>query len=483
MKNFMDRSFTRIIFAAFFALIATELSAATRYVDSSATGSNNGSSWANAWTTLSAVSASPGDIVYISGGPSGSTRTYAVPSVGYWNLPSGTSSAWITYQIAQDSAHNGTAIFTAGLYQLLSGPSYFTFSGDAGDGAMHFRLSGFSNKDVISNINHFHFEYVDGSGGVGAIGSIGNGSENNVEINNCYFNVVDLGADHGIYAAFAGSSPSDNKIHHNTILIPHIGPGTGADGIQGAGSGYSIYNNTIRGYTAAYTGGQHQDGYQSTGGSSIRIYNNAFIDCSNYAIYGDAYFAGFSDFYVYNNIIAYEDSALLAGTPGGIIFGVDGGYVGPSPCTFTNVVLANNVICDYQNNGGVALSNITSRSSSFVNCKIENNLLVNNAGGIRNEGNSTTTIAKNVEITSTAAPSMITKYVKFGGRSNDYTPLPSANSLIGTGANLSSYFSTDISGLLRIASGNWDIGIANSGGTSTVTAQAPSNAKISIVTQ
>lgn len=157
--------------------------------------------------------------------------------------------------------------------------------------------------------------------------------------------------------------------------------------------------------------------------------------------------------------------------------------MGPSPCTFTNVVLANNVICDYQNNGGVALSNITSRSSSFVNCKIENNLLVNNAGGIRNEGNSTTTIAKNVEITSTAAPSMITKYVKFGGRSNDYTPLPSANSLIGTGANLSSYFSTDISGLLRIASGNWDIGIANSGGTSTVTAQAPSNAKISIVTQ
>lgn len=481
----MDRSFSRIVFAAFFALIVTKVSATTRYVDSSATGSNNGSSWANAWTTLSAVSASAGDIVYISGGPSGSTRTYAVPSVGYWNLPSGTASSWITYQIGQDSAHNGTAIFSAGQYQLLSGPSYFTFSGNAGDGAMHFKLSGFATKEVISNINHFHFEYVDGSAGIASIGSIGGGSENNVEINNCYFNVVDMGADHGIYFSFAGSSPSDNKFHDNTLLVPHVGPGTGADGIQGSGNGYSIYNNTIRGYNAAYTGGQHQDGYQSTGNAAnVRIYGNTFVDCSNYAIYGDAYFGGFTDFYVYNNLIVFEDSNLLTGTPGGIIFGVDGGYNGGGACTFTRVVLANNVISDYQNNGGVALSNVTSNhTSAFVNCIIENNLLVNSANGIRHEGNSTTTIANNVEITSSAAASMLTKYVKLGGRSNNYTPLASATSLIGAGANLSAYFTTDISGALRTATGNWDIGAGNSGIISQGTTNAPTNAKISISTQ
>lgn len=423
--------------------------AATKYVDSGASGSGTGADWTNAYTTLASVSASPGDTVYISGGPSGSTRTYAVPaSPGYWNAPSGNSGAWITYQIGQDSAHNGTAIFTASTYQLLSGPSYFTFSGKVGDGSdglMHFQLSGFATKEVISNVNHFHFEYVDStSSGVAAIGSIGGGSLNNVEINNCYMKMVDLAGDHLLYSAFAGSAVTDNKIHHNTFLFPHVGPGTGADGIQGSGTGYSIYNNTFRGYNATYTAGQHQDGFQATSGSNIAIYNNEFVDCSNYAVYGDAYYGPFTDLYIYNNVARYEDSAMIVNTPtptpGGFIVGVDGQWNTQNPgvtCVFTRVWLLNNTVVDYGANGGVAISNVRPdlNTASFVSCRIQNNLLINTPGGVRNENNTTTTISNNVEISAANAATHLTSYSTYSA-SNSLHLTAAATTAIHAGVNL-----------------------------------------------
>jgi hypothetical protein len=78
------------------------------YVNSTAAGSNNGTSWTNAWTSFASISwgsIGAGDILYISGGTT--SRTYnALLTIG----SSGTAGKPITITGAVDSGHNGTVI-------------------------------------------------------------------------------------------------------------------------------------------------------------------------------------------------------------------------------------------------------------------------------------------------------------------------------------------------------------------------------------
>jgi hypothetical protein len=245
-----------------------------------------------------------------------------------------------------------------------------------------------------------------------------------------------------------GTTWDQNLICTNTIYCPHLSSNAnGADFFQLGGGGYSFYGNTLVGYSMNYTGNQHQDGWQGLGDNYIKFAGNTFVNIENFAVFGDAYYGGFSHVWVYNNV--------FIGCVGPV-FGTDGGYNGPSPCTFNDIVIANNV-CDYGDTGNpIALNNVTSFATTFTACIVVNNTIINGSG-IATQGNSTSTLIDNAVVSRTQATADFARY-STGTTNSDFHLLAAATSLIGHGANESGYFTTDKDGHARPATGNWDIG-------------------------
>jgi hypothetical protein len=469
-------------FVLIFSLMLISGNAATWYVDSTATGSHNGTSWINAWTNVTEVTGiSAGDFIYISGGTSGSTNTYNI-SGSDWSPIAGNSSAVVTYQIGQDSSHNGTALFIGNNSGVMfNATSYVTILGSDGDGRQHFCVSNIpipcfyesSNPLVNLRIAYINFQHILGPTS-GSLDLMYMANVKGFEFDHNYVYYSNPGGNSFAYIVVSGSGYNDSLVHDNTIYLPSGNGGYGSDGIESGGStGLSIYNNTIESYTTSYTYTQHQDAFQDTGGSSyIKIYGNSFINMGNSGVFLDGYFGGFSNCEIYNNLIYMNIPVTGSWYPRGMDIIADAAAVaGPLP--FVNIIAANNTFANFTTLYAMSFyPPPTGVGATYVNCIAANNIAYNGNSGFDFTGQSGFTATDNIYTSGSVGFVNTLTY--------DFHLTALATLFTGKGANESSYFTIDKDGNFRPATGAWDVGAyaytTNSSGT--VAPPAPSGLQI-----
>jgi hypothetical protein len=198
-----------IIFLTIFAAVfIVKADAASWYVDNDASGSNNGTSWANAWTALRNVvwgsgGVKAGDTLFISGGTT--SKTYDITSTEYLGIGASGSSLSnpITIRIGQDASHNGVAILDgnnsyAGHIRFYN-RNFITIDGEY-NGARHIKLyngstAGGNNSLIDANtINGIKIRYLElekGDNGIGLVYPNRSGLTANVcEIDHCYIHDI-----------------------------------------------------------------------------------------------------------------------------------------------------------------------------------------------------------------------------------------------------------------------------------------------------
>jgi hypothetical protein len=442
------------------SVVIESADAATWYVDNAATGAGTGTTWANAWTSIGMISGvHAGDVVYISGGPAGSSRTYTLSST--WTPAGGVAGNPITYQIAQDSAHNGTAVFrvTSPVAWIGGGPQNIIVSGNAGDGAMHFQVSPISPSGLREpiemggsvNARISYCNFTQQSDGIQV-----DSNATQLEIDHCYLYKLNSTGTAGTFIQTTGLPWDSVRLHDCEIHVPYdnVTSGFGDDGLQGNNwSGVSVYNNNIITYPqGGYMGGDHQDGIQVLSGDHIKIYGNVFQNLSGFAVFIDGVQGNFSDTWIYNNIAAITNSGFSTFNYSRQAIAVIGQG---SSKVFTDIVVANNLIVDYGARNAILFYN-SENTSKYVNCVCRNNLSLN-SGPILTENSKSGVILTDHNVITTSG-SGFASYKRYGSiPPNDFHLTSGASQLIGHGIDLSAYFTTDKDGVAR-TTGAWDIG-------------------------
>ena len=429
------------------------------YVDSSASGANNGTSWTDAWNSITNITGLlPGDTVYISGGPSGSTRTYypyggAGNAYHMWKPESGSAGNPITYRIGQDTNHNGTAWFDGtdtSTYWLTAGSAPklhdVVISGDAGDGLLHFVLTNYSSIayfDTATNVTVSHVRAEQLTGGIDG-GGIG------IRLHHLYAVVTNMDCDHFSSFTTSGNSWGSNSVHDCTIYVPALNSGSysGADVFQWSGNSYDLYNNNLIAYFGNYTFTQHPDGWQGQGGSYIRIYNNLWANFNNYAIYGDlTYSSFFTNLWVFNNVTINCGAGIAIGPSN----------LAANPSYWDGILVFNNTV----DGGDTSRETISfgtpvgDYAAYYYHTFVNNNIVIGGAGYNFNGWTNGFSTNANVWLTTAQATNSFSRYA--ANLTNSYfMPLAGASAIVGQGTNLNSFATLDILGTDRGAT--WDIG-------------------------
>ena len=488
--------------------------AAKWYVDNTVAASGNGQSWTTAYKNFSNIvwaNIKPGDFLYISGGASGSSKTYT----DEWAIgASGTAGNPVTIAIdAGNTSHNGTVIFdynalgdkaTSGGVDLI-GRSYVVIDGNV-DGQNHisFRnlrhilertyatcIGGWNNSSIIIS----HLDFVNCNNGIRLYdGTAGTGSE----VKFCNFRQIR--GDAPILFDMGGTTWDVSRIHDNYIEMLYNGAKPvgataaygGPDGVQ-TGNSVSIYNNTFKVIkTSVYTSTQHPDCIQFGNARYLKIYNNEFINMGDSHIDIGAWGGTnivIQDIWIYNNVFRTE--IQIDGYPQYIRL-----YANPGTITaIKNLKIFNNLFLDIEGSDGnwpAIIFNMYNGIASGGNptalgIEIKNNIFYNTKGGAINIQNSTgftsssfdfsnniyafsnstvsyqnklytpTQWKSSMEATAITVPPSFVSYTRFSA-ANDLHLKSTDTVARDKGVMLTSYFNTDKELKARPQGSAWDIG-------------------------
>lgn len=495
----------------FLAFVA-HLSAANWYVDNTASGTNAGTSWANAWQSFAAVTwggggVNPGDTVYISGGTTNQTYNEQF-TVG----ASGTNGNVITIQTGQDAGHNGQVIINGGSYARqygvrISNKSYIKISGKVGT-SRNMRVTGFADGGVVfdTTMTNLEVEYleVDTNGNVadrhGIDGVLQLNANYASSIHNCRIHDNYQDALHIVQNNNGAATQFGSFLIYSNLIDNYN------DDAMELAIGADIYNNEV-GPRIASGGRGHPDGVQFYN-SYTKIYNNYFHGSvitadpgnSNSSIYCEPFVthAGATPTFIqiYNNLIVEPASPGTGEVHRGIAMSfIESGVTGAS-----NILVANNTLVGipyyglsltFGSIGTAGVSSVTMENNLFVDIGSKNPVVytLERGNGTITYGSSGASVNVVVDYNNVYASSgTYTTNVEWGGTTYTFANYKTASgadshglvgnpnlngsyypvatsSAISAGVDMSAFYATDKDGTAWAGGTGWGIGALKAAAT------------------
>ena len=447
------------------------------YIRAGAAGTNDGSSWTNAYPTFASVSSwVRGGVYYVAGG------TYN-ENITILTAPSG--SLWITIKKANDADNSSNPGWNESYATNVA-----TINGSVDFGNGYVSLNGVTGSGQsghgIHILNPSYTDVVTLEGGYGPY------SIQHVNIEGAGF-AASASAYAGIKEANFGSTEKNLYIGYNWI---HQTTTNGVTLLGLVGTSYSDYGFTFENNVISETGGclnvnNHGQAMQlgnQLPENYVIIRNNIFRN-----VIGSAYISmltgttnlAIQNMEIYNNLFYQLDTTTYNAISPGVIFW-EGSHNGiETGNSLVNVLIANNTFWDIGPNGSSNRAQIaigTGVSETITNVVSENNLWESSYFSSPDSGLTSTT--SNGYFGNTGAGfATTTANGQVNGLSSTLSSPGSENfSLVvggyavGAGVNLSSLFTTDASGATRPATGAWDLGaFIYSTGAPTLTTSAASS--------